>query len=265
VRDRCRPESAHGRATGGAAVRRGSGRRDPHGHRHVLGLRSAGGAATTDRDELLAAIDGLTTARGTAIGAAILKSLDAIAETNPNVAPVGDTAVAGDAPAADVGEPGANGFASDIVVVLTDGANTRGVAPLDAVPYAIERGVRVYTIGFGTATPARMSCTREQLGADALGGGGNFGGGGRRGGGGFGGAGSPLVADEATLQKVAEQTGGEYYKAEDAEQLADVFTELPKDVDLQEEQTEVTALFAGLGALLAAAAVVASIRWSPYP
>lgn len=222
---------------------------------------------TTDRDVLLAAIDGLTTARGTAIGSAILKSLDAIAETNPNVTPVGDTAT-GNAPAADVGEAGANGFASDIVVLLTDGANTRGVAPLDAVPYAIERGVRVFTIGFGTATPASMSCTRQQLGADALGGGGGFGGGGgqRRGGGGFGGgAGSPLVADESTLQKVADQTGGKYYKAEDAEQLADVFTELPKDVDLQEEQTEITAAFAGLGALLAAAAVVTSIRWSPYP
>ena len=153
-------------------------------------------------------------------------------------------------------------------MLLTDGANTRGVAPLDAVPYAIERGVRVFTIGFGTATPASMSCTRQQLGADALGGGGGFGGGGgqRRGGGGFGGgAGSPLVADESTLQKVADQTGGKYYKAEDVEQLADVFTELPKDVDLQEEQTEITAAFAGLGALLAAAAVVTSIRWSPYP
>ena len=43
---------------------------------------------TTDRDAVLQAIDTLTTGRGTTIGAAILKSLDAIAEINPDVPPV---------------------------------------------------------------------------------------------------------------------------------------------------------------------------------
>ena len=45
---------------------------------------------TTDRKALVDAIDGLTTGHGTAIGSAMLKGLDAIAEANPNVAPVGD-------------------------------------------------------------------------------------------------------------------------------------------------------------------------------
>ena len=45
---------------------------------------------TTDRKALVEAIDGLTTGHGTAIGSAMLKGLDAIAEANPNVAPVGD-------------------------------------------------------------------------------------------------------------------------------------------------------------------------------
>ena len=44
-------------------------------------------APTTDRDELLRAVDRLTTGRGTTIGAAILKSIDAIAQINPDVAP----------------------------------------------------------------------------------------------------------------------------------------------------------------------------------
>ena len=223
---------------------------------------------TTDRKALLAAIDALTTARGTAIGSAILKGLDAIAEQNPDVAPVGDP------PSGDVGEAGANGFVPDIVVLLTDGANTRGIAPLDAVPYAIERGVRVYTIGFGTTQPAALACSRTQLGADALNPqGGGFG---ARGGGGaggrfsgatgFGGGGrSPLVADEPTLQQVADQTGGAYYRAQDAAQLRKVFADLPKDVVRQKERREITSWFAALGALLAAAAIVVSIRWSPYP
>jgi Ca-activated chloride channel family protein len=215
---------------------------------------------TTDREALTDAIDGLTTAIGTAIGSAILKSLDAISEVNPEVEAVGE------APPATVGEAGANGFVPDIIVLLTDGANTRGIKPLDAVPYAIERRVRVYTIGFGTTQPSAMVCTRQQLGGDALagGGGGGFGRGGFVGGGG-GGASSPLVTDEETLQAVAEQSGGAYYRAEDSDQLQKVFTDLPKDIELQKERREITVIFAALGAFLAAAAIAASIRWSPYP
>ena len=213
---------------------------------------------TSDKEPLLAAIDGLTTGLGTAIGSAMLKSLDAIAEINPRVAPVGD------APIGDAGAAGANGFVPDIVVLLTDGANTRGIKPIDAVPYAIERGVRVFTIGFGTTQPAAMVCTREQLGGAALGDG-AFRGGSGFGGGGGGGGRSPLVADEATLKAVADETGGMYYRAEDTGQLRQVFADLPKDVEIQKEELEISSVFAGLGALLAAAAIVASIRWSPYP
>jgi Ca-activated chloride channel homolog len=217
---------------------------------------------TNDHKVLIGAIDGLNTAFGTAIGSAILKSLDAIAEVNPNVQPVGD------APTGDVGTAGAKGFVPDIVVLLTDGANTRGIKPLDAVPYAIQRGVRVYTIGFGTTQPAALVCSRAQLGGAALGdgGGGGFRGGGGGGGfGGGGGGGSPLVADEPTLQAVADQTGGMHYSAQDTGQLRKVFADLPKDVVLQKKKTEISAIFAAIGALLAAAAIVASIRWSPYP
>jgi Ca-activated chloride channel family protein len=225
---------------------------------------------TTDHKALVAAIDGLTTARGTAIGSAMLKSLDAIAEVNSEVKPVGDAAGAGGtvpapSPAA---APGTDGFVPDIVVLLTDGANTRGIAPLDAVPYAVERRVRVYTIGFGTARPASLVCSAQQLGGDVRGfgsGGGGFGPGG--GGPGFGGGGgaSPLRADNATLEQVAKQTGGTAYSAEDAPQLKKVFADLPKNVTVQKRPHEMTAPFVALGAVLAAAAIGASIRWGAYP
>jgi Ca-activated chloride channel family protein len=216
---------------------------------------------TTDRAALIGAIDGLTTARGTAIGSAILAGLDAIAEVNPDVEPVGDAPEGRPGGAGTAGTVGSGGFVPDIVVLLTDGANTRGIEPLDAVPYAIARRVRIYTIGFGTTEPASMVCSSAQLGGEALGdmGGGGFGGGGPAG------AGSPLVADDATLQAVADQTGGTFYRAGDTGQLRQVFAELPKDVDLQTQQVEISAVLAAIGALLAAAAVVASIRSSPYP
>jgi Ca-activated chloride channel family protein len=217
---------------------------------------------TTERAELLETIDTVTTGRGTAIGGAILTGLDAIAEVNPAVQPVGDVFSLDDAPTPGTPPTGqtrrAGDYVADIIVLLTDGRNTRGIEPLDAVPHAVERRVRVYTIGFGTTQPSERACTREQLGARG------FGGGGAGFGGGFGGGGF-LVADVPTLMEVAEQTGGAFHPAEDADQLREVFARLPKEVAMQRQRTEITWMLAALGALLAAAAVAASIRWSPYP
>jgi Ca-activated chloride channel family protein len=220
---------------------------------------------TTEREELMATIDAVTTGRGTAIGAAMLKGLDAIAEVNPAVQPVGDVYALDDpfaepepAPAPATPTPRSDDYVPDIIVLLTDGRNTRGIEPLDAVPHAVERRVRVYTIGFGTTEPGELSCTREQLGGRVFGG--RFGGGG-----GFGGFGGFLIADTPTLTAVAEQTGGSYHAAENADQLREVFAELPKEVATQRQPTEITWMLAALGALLGAGAVAASIRWSPYP
>lgn len=221
-------------------------------------------APTTNHDDVLRAIDGLTTSRGTAIGAALLKSLDAISGVNPGVEPVGDADAVeadnleGEQKPSPTRSAGVDDFVPDIVVLLTDGANTRGIEPLDAVGHAVERRVRVYAIGFGTDQPTALSCSSEQVG-DFL-----FRGGGAQGGRRFGG-GSPLQADYETLQAIADRTGGKAYDAEDGDELGEVFAELPKVVTTQKEQQEVSAFFVGLGALLAAAAVVASLRWSAYP
>ncbi|HVH22702.1 MAG TPA: VWA domain-containing protein, partial [Pseudonocardia sp.] len=123
-------------------------------------------APTTDRAPVLRAIDSLTTGRGTTIGSAILKSVDAIAEINPAVAPTDPGAEAGPDrpgptpppdPAPQPRDPGT--YAPEIVVLLTDGRNTRGVEPVAAAEIAAERGVRVYPIGFGTRNPTSMVCT----------------------------------------------------------------------------------------------------------
>ena len=52
----------------------------------------------------------------------------------------------------------------DIIVLLTDGQNNRGISPLQAAPYAVARRVRVYTIGFGTTNPGPLDCTPQQQG-----------------------------------------------------------------------------------------------------
>jgi Ca-activated chloride channel family protein len=242
-------------------------------------------APTRDRSSLNQAIDGLSTGNGTAIGAAMLKSLDALSTVNTDVKPVGDVPANSDTgsdffnqfgdtpqdttPTTTPTPPGQHGYVPDIVVLLTDGANNRGIAPLDAVPYAVDRRVRVYTIGFGTEEIAPLACTSAQLGGDEGAFGGPFG----PGGGGFVGGGggfsfngrSPLRADLPTLKEVADRTGGKAYSAQDASQLQKVFSGLPRDVTVTKQKHDITATFAVFGALLALAAVAASIRWSPYP
>lgn len=235
---------------------------------------------TTEREKLLAAIDGLTTARGTVIGSAILRSIDVISSINPQVAPM-DSSVesgAGDSfPGFDpaTGEPiesapvlppapaPKEGYVSDIVVLLTDGTNTRGIAPVDAAKQAADRRVRVFTIGFGTSNPTDMVCTAAQLGGEALFDQPTFG----------AGNGTPpasairrlLVADVGTLQSVANLTGGKFYSAEDANQLRGVFNKLPKDVELQSRQVELSVGFLGVGALLSLVAMILSLRWNRTP
>jgi Ca-activated chloride channel family protein len=215
---------------------------------------------TTDKDVLRQAVANLTTALGTAIGSATLKSIDAISEINSNVSPSGVNLQI-DEDSAPVFE---GDYQSDIIVLLTDGANSRGPLPIDAAQQAADRKVRVYTIGFGTANPGQMICTQAQLGSDAFGGGG-FGGGFGRFGGGGGNFRSFLMIDEDTLQTVASMTGGEYYRAESADQLYDVFLDLPTQLILQTELLEISVIFAALGAVLVTAALALSLWWHRYP
>ncbi|NJN80906.1 MAG: VWA domain-containing protein [Caldilineaceae bacterium] len=117
---------------------------------------------TRDQDALIQAIDGLTRARRTAVGSAILRSIDAIAEVNANVAPVNMGRGVGEIAPTPIP---AGSYQPDIIVLLTDGSSNQGALPLDAAQLAAERGIRVYTIGFGTEhenTPRR--CTPEQFG-----------------------------------------------------------------------------------------------------
>lgn len=93
---------------------------------------------TNDQEALIQAIDGLTQARRTAIGSAILRSLDAIAEVNEDVAPVNMGRGLDEVAPIPVPE---GFFLPDIIVLLTDGSNNQEEHPLDAAKIAIDRGV----------------------------------------------------------------------------------------------------------------------------
>jgi Ca-activated chloride channel homolog len=195
---------------------------------------------TTDSGTLLHALRGLSTSAGTAIGQGILTSLDAIARVDPSVAPTGAR------PA------GARGYAHDVIVVLTDGSNNEGVDPQTAARQAAARGVRVFTIGFGTTHPAPLVCSNSQFGG--------FGGGGY-GGGGFGGR-NPLVADYGALRQIAGITGGKFYRAQNAGQLKTALGNLSGTFTIIREHLDIAAWFAGFGGLFIAAALALSLWWN---
>ena len=219
---------------------------------------------TADTEALLAAVDDLTTALRTAIGSAILRSLDAISEINGEVAPVdvfSNTDESGPSFLSDGVSP-----QPDIIVLLTDGASNSGALPLDAAQAAVDRGIRVFTIGFGTPTASLFQCTPEQLAGVGFGSrfgqsrfnrffvrrfGNRF----RR----------TLVLDEETLQKVAAMTGGEYYLAKGSDELLDVFAEVPGHLVSRRVTTEISAVFAALGGLFALASMGLAQRWNPWP
>jgi len=222
---------------------------------------------TNDEEVLLDVIAALATGRRTAIGSAILESIDAIAEIDPSIAESEDPLDV-DASAPPSVPEGA--YAPAIIVLLTDGASNAGPEPLVAAEQAAARGLRVYTIGFGTADPGGErppQCGAQFIGNEP----GDTGNGGFDpqfgGGGGFGGTGGGFrrAIDEETLTAVAEATGGEYFPAESAQQLNEVFEQLPTDFILKHEVVEISVAFVAVAVLLISLAILLGQAWRPLP
>lgn len=96
---------------------------------------------------------------------------------------------------------------SKSIILLTDGSNNTGVvAPVTAAEVAKELGVKIYTIGVGTNGTAPYP-TRTLTGRIEF-------------------TPQPVVIDEATLQKIADTTGGKYFRATGNRVLNEVFDEI---------------------------------------
>jgi Ca-activated chloride channel homolog len=98
---------------------------------------------------------------------------------------------------------------SKIVILMTDGQNNSGkLDPLVAAEAAAALGVKVYTIGIGERGTAPMPVFM----------------GGRK----VGYQNVPVDVDEDTLQKIADITGGKYYRADNAEKFRQIYAEIDK-------------------------------------
>ncbi|MFA6331608.1 MAG: VWA domain-containing protein [Methanoregula sp.] len=106
-----------------------------------------------------------------------------------------------------------------VVILLSDGVNNAGViSPDEAITFAKASAIQVYTVGLGSSEPV-------VLGYDWLG--------------------NPQYAqlDEATLQSIAEKTGGKYFKSVDGQTLTEIYGSLNQQITRETEETSIKDLF----------------------
>ena len=201
---------------------------------------------TLDRDDVVAAIDRFQLMRGTNIGSAILVSLQTIfpgAEFDlPDQQfrrfgrgrrgmPLDEPRQPPPDPFMPV-EPGS--YQQAVIVLLTDGQATTGPDPIEAARMAADRGVRIFTVGFGSQAGETV---------------------------GFGGWSMRVQLDEDTLRQVAEITRGRYFHASSSSDLNEVYKTLSTEFVMETDLTEITAFFAGAAGLLTLLSAVLSMAW----
>jgi Ca-activated chloride channel family protein len=198
-------------------------------------------APTTSHDDVVKAIERFQLQRGTATGSGIILSLATLFPddgieiqhiTGQRNFPGNDIRQKKEAKPAAAVAPGS--YNSAAIIMLTDGQRTTGPDPLDAAKMAADHGIRVYTVGIGTT------------GGEVIG---------------FEGWSMRVRLDEETLKNIALLTHGEYFYAGTAEDLKQVYESLSSRVVVERKETEISALFAALGALLTVVAAGLSLWW----
>ena len=129
-------------------------------------------------------------------------------------------------------EPGS--YKNAVMILLTDGQTNAGFDPIEAARTASEYGLRVYTVGFGTAHGNIV---------------------------GFGGWSMRAQLDEVALKKIADMTRAKYFHATSAEDLKAVYDVLSRQLVVEVREMEITSFFAALAALLMLTAAGLSLAW----
>ena len=204
-------------------------------------------APTQNKEDLISAVDRLDLQRHTAIGSGLIMALATIF---PDAGIDLESMIFGDprglkrgVPIEKAGKSEAKPFTpvppgsypSAAIILLSDGRRTTGPDPMDAAKMAADRGVRVFTVGLGSPQGGMA---------------------------GFEGWSMYMRFDEEALKQIAEATRGSYFSASTAAELKKVYQELNTRFLMEKKETEVSALFTALAALLAVVAATLSLLWS---
>ncbi len=204
-------------------------------------------APTFNREDILKSIEHFELQRGTAVGSGILVSLKTLfPEGNFDMGRSRDRAAAyGGVPLSepqDDTQPGGKDFqplppgsnTNAVIILLTDGQATTGPDPVEAARKAAERGVRVFTVGLGSREGTIV---------------------------GFGGRSMRVQLDEEGLQKIADITRGQYFRANTAADLKTIYKSLNTQLIMETKKTEITAFFSAAAAVFALLAAGLSLLW----
>jgi len=212
------------------------------------GTASVVQAPTQNREEILAAIDRFQLQRATAIGSGILVALKTIfpdaefdlRSWNPRADSLRDSDrgilpdQAGDSKKQVVKPTAPGSYTSAAIILLTDGQSNVGPNPIEAARMAADRGVRIFTVGVGTAEGWVLN---------------------------FEGWSMRVRLDEEALKSIADVTRGEYFYASTATDLKKIYQALTARLVLETKETEITALFSAAAAVLAFLAAMLSLLW----
>ena len=191
---------------------------------------------TNDQASVIAAIDRLTPERGTSVAGGILASLKviAIAEAGPYANDYYTNASPAPTPTPTPTPVPTGTHAPAAIVLLSDGENNESPDPMAAAQAAANQGVRIYTVGLGSAAGTTVTVNGFQL---------------------------HTQLDEATLQQISQVTDGTYYNATDSQQLRSIYDNLDTQLVIQPQLTEITSLLAGMSLLMLLAGAVTSLMW----
>ena len=228
-----------------------------------IGIVAFSGAAflvqppTDDNVALNQAIDSLAPERMTAIGSAVLTSMQTLFPAVrfdtmlpgfggeeftsggsggliPGGVPLGTAPkkVAKDATKITPVEPGS--YKSAAIILMTDGKNTDGPDPVDAARIASNFGVRVFTIGFGTPNGQIHTYWGRTM---------------------------HVILDEETLKNMANITHAQYFHAKTETELAKIYKDLNTKLQNETEEREITAFFAAAALILTLVSASLSVLW----
>lgn len=187
-------------------------------------------APTKDQETILAAIDRLAPQRGTSLGSGILASLNAIALDRGEVPVTEDSLTPVPTPT-----PVPYGtYIPAAIVLLTDGENTTNPDPLESALTAAQQGVRVYTIGVGSAAGTTLTVNDFTVFTQL---------------------------NEPILQQIASITDGVYFNAQSEEDLRAIYENLDVQVVIKPEKTEITSIFTGISILFMLLGGAFSLVW----
>ena len=182
---------------------------------------------TFSHSDVLQAINHLTLGGGTSLAAGILTALDAVAgkTLRLNTTSLGED---------NSGEVNIGYYGGATIVVFSDGEDTSQADPVTIARLASTAGVRIQTVGVGTAAGTTVKIDGFTV-ATAL--------------------------DSQTLQSVAMATNGSYHQVTDPASLPEISKTINLHFTVFTEYTEISAVFAAAGALLLLIGALISVLW----